>query len=402
LSTIWGVAYTEYLSDPRVRRESEALARRGDQVTVLCLAEAGRPLREDVRGVAVRRLPMRRYRGGGVGQSVRGYGQFFVRALAWMATHRPPDVVHLHTVPDALVFAAAVPRVRGSRLVLDVHDLTPDLYALKFGERSLAIRALRLIEHLSLGFAQSVITVHEPYRALLAARGVAPERLHVVMNVADDSLFQSAAQGRAAARSDANEVRFVYHGTLTHRYGVDVLLRALARARTQVPGVRLSVHGDGDYRSEAVRLATELGLDGLVEFSPGFVPVDELPALLAQADVGVVPNRRNPFTEHILPTKLLEYATLGLPTVVSETGVVRAYFGDDMVRYVRPGDVNELSRALVELARDPAVRRHLRRNIQRFQREYNWANNRQALFRAIDGDAPPAAKPAAAAALRSN
>jgi len=50
---VLGVAYTEYLSDPRVRRESEALAQRGDQVTVLCLQEANRPEREMVEGVHV-------------------------------------------------------------------------------------------------------------------------------------------------------------------------------------------------------------------------------------------------------------------------------------------------------------------------------------------------------------
>jgi glycosyltransferase involved in cell wall biosynthesis len=179
-----------------------------------------------------------------------------------------------------------------------------------------------------------------------------------------------------------------------------VLLRAFARARIEVPGIRLSVYGDGDYRSEAVQLAAEQGLDGQVEFSPGFVPTDELLPLLARANVGLVPNRLNPFTQHILPTKLLEYAALGLPTIVSDTGVVRAYFADDMVRYVRPGNVDDLSRALVHLARDAGVRRRLGQNIQRFHREHNWACNKVALFRAIDGCDPPAAESSAAESLK--
>src|SRR5205823_2564773 len=108
-------------------------------------------------------------------------------------------------------------------------------------------------------------------------------------------------------------VTFVYHGTLVERYGIDVLLRAFSQTRASLPGARLQIYGGGDFREAALHLADDLELNGSVQFSPGFVPVDELAALLRQADVGVVPNRSNPYIPYALPTKLMEYAVMGMP-----------------------------------------------------------------------------------------
>jgi glycosyltransferase involved in cell wall biosynthesis len=116
--------------------------------------------------------------------------------------------------------------------------------------------------------------------------------------------------------------------------------------------------------------------------------VERLLPVLADADIGVVPNRRNPFTEGILPTKLMEYAALGLPAIVSRTSVVQSYFTDDMVHYVAPESVDDLRCALIELASDPGARRRLATNIRRFTRQHTWSWNKQELFSAIDGRPP--------------
>lgn len=381
MKRVWSVAYTNYLADPRVRREAEALAARGDQVTAITLSEDGRPPREQVAGVSVHRVPMRRYRGGGASHYVNGYASFFARAFAWMAAHRPPDVVHVHTIPDALVFAALAPRLRGCRVVLDVHDLTPDLFALKFGERSRLVRGLRLIERASLQFAHAVITVHARYADMLVERGVPAERVHVVMNVADEKLFRPLDR----RPSPDGSVTFVYHGTLVERYGVEVLLRAFCRARAQVPSIRLRLLGGGDFRPRALELARHLDLEGSVQFSDGFVPVDALPALLSDVDVGVAPNLQNAFTRYILPTKVMEYAALGLPTIVSRTDTVTAYFSDEMVCYVEPGNVDDLAAAMTRLAGDAPSRRRLSEAIRDFPARYSWSANKHILYGVIDG-----------------
>src|SRR5205823_7219258 len=127
---VCAVAYTDYAADPRVRREAEALVREGIDVTVLALRRVGEPAEEWIEGVHVVHLPVVRHRGGQSGDYLRSYGRFFSR-VAWYLGRRPRsfDLVHVHSVPEAAVFAAIFQRCIGRPVLLDVHDLSTELYA---------------------------------------------------------------------------------------------------------------------------------------------------------------------------------------------------------------------------------------------------------------------------------
>jgi glycosyltransferase involved in cell wall biosynthesis len=136
--------------------------------------------------------------------------------------------------------------------------------------------------------------------------------------------------------------------------------------------LRLLVHGRGEYLDELRRLADELRISDRVEFSTGLLATAELAALIRRADIGVVPNRNDTFTDGILPTKLLEYAALSVPAIVSRSSAVEAYFTSDMVRFVTSGDVQQLADAIVQLAGDSELRRSLAVNAQQFTRQHRW------------------------------
>ena len=80
----------------------------------------------------------------------------------------------------------------------------------------------------------------------------------------------------------------ICHGAIEQSYGLDTLVRAAALLRDEIPGLGIEIYGEGTYRPTLERLAAELGLNGSVHFSDGFVPIDELLTAIAAADVGVV------------------------------------------------------------------------------------------------------------------
>ena len=131
------------------------------------------------------------------------YARFTLLA-AWHAarlmTKRQYAVVQVHNPPDFLVVATLWPRLLGARVILDVHDLAPDMFAMRFEDRrgaALADRLLRTIEHIAVRSADGVITVHEPYRRELIRRGSDPDSTVVVMNAVDERLLP---QGDPPAR----------------------------------------------------------------------------------------------------------------------------------------------------------------------------------------------------------
>jgi glycosyltransferase involved in cell wall biosynthesis len=176
----------------------------------------------------------------------------------------------------------------------------------------------------------------------------------------------------------------VYHGTISQRHGLEVAVRAVAQARRQVDGLEFLVLGDGDDVDRIARLTSELGIRANVTVRRGFVPIEQLPQVLADADVGVVPIYDDPFTRFMLPVKLLEYAALGIPAICTSTETIRAYFDDTMVRFVAPGDPDDLAAAIVELYRDPERRQRLSDGARLFDERHGWEAERSRYYELID------------------
>jgi glycosyltransferase involved in cell wall biosynthesis len=362
--------------EPRVEREAQALIAHGYEVDVICLREAGDPAVAVVDGVNVYRLPVRRHKGSGTAVQLMEYLTFFTMAsgkLASLHRRRRYSVVQVHNLPDFLVFAAWLPKLSRARLILDIHDLMPEFYASRFNSSmsSWPVRLVRLQEYLACRFADHVISVTDLWRSALIGRGLPAEKVSVVMNVANDSIFRQPAAERGSG--EPGSFRLFYHGTITRRYGIDVAIRAVDSVRRQIPGIHLTVHGVGEYRDALVQLVEELGLGEHVRFTTDYIPTTELPNFIRQADLGVVPYRRDIFTDGILPTKLMEYVALGVPVIAARTPVIESYFDDRMVQFFAPEDHEDLARGIVSLYADRQRLRELARNADIFNQRYSWA-----------------------------
>ena len=378
MALILMAAYTDYRRDPRVKREAEALIERGHEVVFLAQRQPGQPDRESIAGVDVIKMPSV----GNDRTSKLGYVLDYALFFGWIVLHtlRHPlryDLVHVNNMPDFHVLAAFVPRVLGRPVIHDVHDLMPELYAEKFGsdDRRFAVRLLMLQERWAGRFASAVVTVEARLMEILAARGIPAEKVHVLMNLPDDRIFRPRAP-RGPKPADAPFV-LVYHGTLAHRLGLDIALRAVERARTEVPNLRLRIIGDGEERASLGALRDQLGLRDVVELHPP-VPVERIPSMIDDADVGLVPLRISGGTDIMLPTKLLEYVSVGIPCITPRTGTIGRYFDDKMVEFFEAENVDALAAAIVRLARDPARCASLAQQAtERFGTQYRWSTHKK-------------------------
>jgi glycosyltransferase involved in cell wall biosynthesis len=363
------------IGEPRVEREAHALLASGYEVDVLCLRNDNEPVFEVIDGVGIYRLPMKRHKGRGLAVHLAEYLGFFGLVffkLLQLYPRRHYGVIQVHNLPDFLVFSALVPKLSGARIILDLHDLMPEFFAGSYNRRmdSLPVKMLIWQEQMSCRFANHVITVTDGWRETLIARGVSGKKVGVVMNVPDNNVFNPAVMEQGS-RSDGH-FNLIYHGTLTYRYGIDLLLRSIACVRDKIPDIHLVVIGLGEYYEELVALSKELGLEDLVTFSGRILPISELPALIAQADIGIVPTRRNVFTDDLLPTKLLEYVALRVPVIAARTPAISTYFDDNMVQYFTPEDVNSLADSIFYLYQNPERRLALSEKSNKFNNDFSW------------------------------
>jgi len=376
------IAYTTYVHDGRVKRHAEALAARGDAVDVITLRSGHEGFQHDVNVIGI---PIQRYRGASRAGYLGSYLRFFSRAARLgyrLGRANPYDVVIACTLPDAAVLSALPARRLGSRVVLDVHDTMPELYQDKFGGRRGAVgaRLLMSMERFCAAFADRVFAVHELHRMRLEQAGIPAGKITVVMNSPQPSIFNMASHPVAKG---SERCVLVCHGTITRRLGIQTAIKAVSLLVDRIARLQLRVIGGGDYLEAAQALASSLNVSDRVRFE-GMAPIEELPRLLREATIGLVPNHASSATHLMLPVKLMEYAALGVPVIASRLRTVEHYFPDPAVRLVAPGDPNAMASAIEELFRAPVLRRRMVRDAQRIARELSWEHQEAPFFAAID------------------
>jgi glycosyltransferase involved in cell wall biosynthesis len=355
------IVHAYYEEDPRVRRQAETLAAAGRPVRVIGLRRAGDPVDSELGGVRIHHLDVQRHQGAGVGVYMREYLAFLLRAM-WAAVrlHRSERfaVAQVHSPPDFLVFATLPLRLVGVPVILDLHEAMPEFFRTRFpGVRNpLVHRSLRLQERLSIGFASATITVTDAMRERLIGLGHAPGDLQVVVNSPSLARFDATAHRPRAFREDGR-LRLVYTGALTPTYELDVTLRAVAAVHARRPDLDLvlDLYGRGDSEEALRSLARDLGIEDRVVFH-GRIPIDEVPAVLAAADIGLAPTRLDRFTALTVSGKVYEYAAMRKAVVASRLPTVERDFPADTVRTYPSGDADAMADAIIGLVDDDAGR----------------------------------------------
>jgi glycosyltransferase involved in cell wall biosynthesis len=366
--------------DSRVAREVDALASLGHHVDVICLRDEHQPRIERRPGVTVWRLPLGHSRGRRALRYLTEYGGFFVMAaglVTLLHLRRRYRLIQVNSLPDALVFAAAVPRLLGARVLLDLQECMPEFFATKFGVDMAhpAVRTIARVEQASIRFADLVITPTVQMREAFIARGAAPAKITVVMDGADQEVFHPVDV--PPKETGDRSFTLISHGTVEAHYGLDTVIEAVSLLRDEIPELRFEVYGDGSDLVHLRQLAAELRVDDRVWFSGGFVPIDQLVAAIARADTGVVAMKRDAFRDVTLAGKMFDFIAMGKPLVSSRTRSVEQTFDASCVELFESGDAKDLARALSTVYSNPARRARMAKRAAKLAEGYQWSRQRE-------------------------
>ena len=196
-----------------------------------------------------------------------------------------------------------------------------------------------------------MLTVTEEMRENFGRRGADTDKITVIsLNAPDDRLFRLERYGQSAERMSrlkheerrAGVYRLLCHGAIEERYGLDLIVDAIARLKDEIPGIEFRFMGEGAYLRAVLARAEELGVAPRVHYL-GYVPFETMIEEILAADFAIVPMRRNRYSVLVHTNKMYEYMALGRPIVASRLDFVASYFTNDTLLYFEPGDAADLA-----------------------------------------------------------
>jgi glycosyltransferase involved in cell wall biosynthesis len=374
--------YSYYPSDSRPRRAATAMVEAGMSVDLFCLKDGEQEKPTSVEaGVNVFRLPMQHSRGSKLFYFLR-YGRFLLSSFLFLfrrGFRRPYDIVHVHNMPDILVFSAALQKFRGAGIVLDLHDPMPELmtsiYDLKADNWQ--IRLLRRLETWSIGLSDLVLTPNIAFRNLFVSRGCPPGKIEIVMNSPEEEIFDLDRFGAEPPRKrEGGEFRIMHHGSIVYRHGIDLLVEAVARVREAIPGIRLDIYGRHEpFLDTVLATAKNLGIAELIRCH-GEKTAVEIRQAIRETDLGVIPNRRSVFTDLNFPTRILEFLAMNRPVVAPATQGIKDYFGPDEMLTFEQGNVDDLAARIRWVWENPEKASVILEGGRRVCREHSWSGEK--------------------------
>jgi len=356
----------------RLSELARSWAEVGDEVTVLTgmpnhptgivPAEYRNRLRceERVDGYRVLRTWLYATPNEGMAKKSIGHLSFMVSSVALGARRSgPADVVVVSSPTFFSVFSAwLLARAKRARFVVEVRDLWPAIFVeLGVLTNRWLIRALEAMELAVYRAADLVVVVSEGFRDDLLRRGVPAAKVHTIRNGVDLEQFAPGPGDAGAARrrlgASPDQTLVLYIGA----HGISHGLTSIAEAAAKLSGapIRLAFVGEGAAKGRLEQRVNELGLTN-VSLLPG-VPRQEVPALLAAADVCLVPLRDVPLFSTFIPSKMFEYLAAEKAVLGAVRGEPAAILRAAGAVVVEPEDVDAIANAILELAGDPERRR---------------------------------------------
>jgi glycosyltransferase involved in cell wall biosynthesis len=295
--------------------------------------------------------------------------------LAHVAEAKPYTVVHVRSIWSGFPLAEARERF-GYKLLYEVNGL-PSI-EMKYHYPALSGAAvldkIREQEVATLHMAEAIICPSHVTAAYITSLGIPPDKITVIPNGIDPNLFRPDSEEREKRAGDLPTI--LYIGTLADWQGLETLIAAMPLVLARRPA-RLRLVGRGRKRQRKIlqKRVRKLGLDGYVSVEPA-MPHEQVPAIIAQADVCVAPlgyNDRN-VTQGCCPLKVLEYMACGRPVVAANLPVVRelACAGTEALLFC-PDDPADMAQNILAVLDDPTLAAHLGANAAaRAHRQFTW------------------------------
>ncbi|MDQ2730100.1 MAG: glycosyltransferase family 4 protein [Armatimonadota bacterium] len=305
------------------------------------------------------------------------------------------DVVFVTSPPLFPAIAAILlAKLWKAKLVADIRDLWPDEFVAYGGmsEQSIPVRLMRAIERWTYRSADCICATTRAILDTVVERGTPAEKMMLAPNGADLDLFRPLPRENPQTAPYPFGGKFVvmYSGLFGIKHGLEVLLEAAFLLRDE-PTFLFFLVGGGARQDALIERAAELQLENVL--FAGEQGVEEIPWLLAAADVCFAAVRPEAYAAKLISVKIFEYLACEKPVLGclhGESARVLEESGAGVV--VPPGDARALAAAILEMYHRPEERMEMARRGRAFvEANYSRSETSTRMTRKMEELCSPAA-----------
>ncbi len=348
------VVYSYYPMDQRVRREAETLMEKGALVHVICLRNDNEMKLGVYNNISIYRVPQKIRRSGGYLLYFLRYFMFLILStvlLTRLFVKYRYNIIHVHSLPDYEVFCAFVPKLFGAKIILDLHENMPEVFASRFDVSmdSKPIYIAKIVEKVSAQYADLVITT-SPNRKEMLIKRTQIKDVAVIMNLPKRDIFKWRDMSNFIEKNGLEESFIVsYVGGLNPGREIDVVIKAIKYFEKKISNIAFIFCGTGEkeYITLLENLIEDLNLEKKVLFM-GYVPQEDVLNFVAISNVALSPYMMHPNLNPVGSTKVFEYLLLPKPVIVADYPANRREFRD-LVLYYKSGDYKSLGEKIFEV-----------------------------------------------------
>ncbi len=344
--------YEEFPRDPRVRRYINALNENGIKCIIVCSKKKNDSYFENLNGNLVYRIPVSKKRGSFFFTFLEYllFSSISCYLLIYLGLKYRIKIIHVHTLPDFLVFASFWNKLFGTKVLLDLHEIFPELYMARTGasENSFKVKLLKLAEKLSIKFADRLITIHEPAKQIFISRNKGIEnKISVIMNSVDPNEFINTT------RIQTNVFTIIYNGTIVKLLNLGIIIEAVSKLKNSMPSadydkIVFKLYGEGPVLNDLLNSADLLGIKNKVQYL-GFLPPGKMHEEVLKASVLILPPFKNIYSDLFYTIKLIEAVYLGIPVIATRLNTYKTYYREESLFYFDSGNIEQLMEKIKEV-----------------------------------------------------
>lgn len=376
--------FDEYPKDSRIRRYVNSLKSEGYEVVVISLNNNTAAKYEEINGVKVYRINLKKKRGS-FSRRLYEYALFeiiaFIYAIRIYIAYKP-EIFHIHTLPDFLVFAALIPKLYGSKVILDFHELFPEAL-LQFNKeltvKSLWYKMILFLEKVSFNFANKIIVFHDPAKEILKKRYGDKNEITTIMNGVDEDEIKDFN------RKKSGNFIIVYNGTINYNLNLSLVIKALSLIKTANPDIynmiEFHLYGDGPDLENILSAAKKLSVEN-VSYK-GRVEFGEMMKKLETASLCVLPPLKDVYSDLFYSLKLIEMVYLKIPVAATRLSTYMKYYPENCLIYFDSNNEKELAEKIIFAYNYPDKVREYTENAFCEYQKYSWEIMRERYIKLV-------------------